>query len=417
MNLQDASNVADLSYEQFERLGKAGKPLKDKEWTVLSTFSKHDLTTGHLKLISLATGTKCLSANNLHRNGYKLHDSHAEVIARRGFLCYILSEMKKASSGMESDFHISNETGKFLLRNTISYHFFTTHPPCGDASIVGGKCKINQMKDSTSFARKKQNLEENLECEQIHITGARLINVDESTTDTMTQSIGHIRTKPGKGIRTLSVSCSDKLLKWNAVGVQGALLMALLSKPIYLESFILGGKAEIYEQSLVRAIFHRFSNIANTQSALFCFQKPAIFVLPTKKFDYEYKSSLVPSPNSISWSLGIDSSPEISVNGLRLGVTKKNMDKPCARLQIARIEIFKRFLNVLALNKKLLSLYLPNIDSNEVESTLKTITYKHAKSFSIDYNAHWQALIKNYINVWTFKPDDLTDFCINDLYK
>lgn len=38
------------------------------------------------------------------------------------------------------------------------------------------------------------------------------------------------------------VSCSDKILQWNVVGLQGALLASLLAEPIYLRSITIGGK-------------------------------------------------------------------------------------------------------------------------------------------------------------------------------
>lgn len=39
-----------------------------------------------LRVLSIATGTKCLSFSKLDAAGRLIHDSHAEVLARRGFL-------------------------------------------------------------------------------------------------------------------------------------------------------------------------------------------------------------------------------------------------------------------------------------------------------------------------------------------
>ena len=52
--------------------------------------------------------------------------------------------------------------------------------------------------------------------------------------------LGAIRTKPGRGERTISMSCSDKMAMWNVVGIQGALLTLFLMEPIYLRSIVVG---------------------------------------------------------------------------------------------------------------------------------------------------------------------------------
>ena len=61
--------------------------------------------------------------------------------------------------------------------------------------------------------------------------------------------------------RMRKVSCSDKLLKWNILGVQGALLANLLTEPIYVRSVIVGGKV-FSHGAASRALCCRASSIS-----------------------------------------------------------------------------------------------------------------------------------------------------------
>lgn len=52
----------------------------------------------------------------------------------------------------------------------------------------------------------------------------------------------------GRRLRTMT--CSDKLLKWNVLGIQGALLTHLLH-PVYIDTLTIGESAGLYKIRLV----------------------------------------------------------------------------------------------------------------------------------------------------------------------
>ncbi|CAF95711.1 unnamed protein product, partial [Tetraodon nigroviridis] len=136
-----ADEIARLCYERFDQLPRRGKPEAGREWTLLAAVlrtarsAKSDQVTK--EVVSLATGTKCVGRSAMSPNGDVLNDSHAEVIARRGCVRYLIQELHRAVTGGDSAvFCRAEQRGKWKLKPGVSFHFFCSHTPCGDASIV-----------------------------------------------------------------------------------------------------------------------------------------------------------------------------------------------------------------------------------------------------------------------------------------
>uniref|UniRef100_A0A7S3AC70 tRNA-specific adenosine deaminase 1 n=1 Tax=Haptolina ericina TaxID=156174 RepID=A0A7S3AC70_9EUKA len=68
-------------------------------------------------------------------------------------------------------------------------------------------------------------------------------------------ALGLARTKPGRGERTSCMSCSDKLARWHALGIQGALLSLVIVRPIRLSSVVVGTRCSL--PALRRAVYTR----------------------------------------------------------------------------------------------------------------------------------------------------------------
>lgn len=106
--------------------------------------------TTRIEVISLGTGSKCLPENRLAASGDALHDSHAEVMARRGAIRWLAREVlrdtvahvahEKATETLQ-DMSVSrcrslwirresHGQGKYRLRDGVSLLLYVSTVPC-----------------------------------------------------------------------------------------------------------------------------------------------------------------------------------------------------------------------------------------------------------------------------------------------
>ena len=215
----NADEIADSILSAYGLIGSRGKPSGD-EWTVLAGIVAERAQS--LQVISLATGNKCVGKSGLSLSGDVVNDSHAEVLSRRAFLKFLYAEIHHADGGAThpgSLLHFDAQSRRYALRRDVSLHLYISTTPCGDASICGGKGKEDDLR---------------------RVTGAKAVS---------SNILGAIRTKSGRSDilaanRTLSMSCSDKIVRWCNVGMQGSLLSRLLApEPLRLSSLTVGAGA------------------------------------------------------------------------------------------------------------------------------------------------------------------------------
>ncbi|CAG9559671.1 unnamed protein product [Danaus chrysippus] len=246
----------------YQNIPKNGKPIEN-EWTVLSCVIEVDKISKNNKIVALGTGSKCIGATKMSPLGNILNDSHAEVIARRGFLLYLYKNILDTINEKSSIFIRENE--KFKLKDNIEYLFYSSQMPCGDASIIPKSGEQDDYGDLIINNKRAANIDI---CEieskkvktDIHRTGAKCLthsNQDPKEPGDKYHLIGQVRTKPGRGDRTLSVSCSDKIARWIHLGIQGALLSLILHEPIYIKCFIFGSRTPFSKDTLHRALIYR----------------------------------------------------------------------------------------------------------------------------------------------------------------
>lgn len=80
-------------------------------------------------IIALATGCKCLPKDKLPLQGEALHDSHAEVLARRCAVRWLFEEIDRAVSG-GSHWMSKTTDGRYHLKDGVQMIMYISTPPC-----------------------------------------------------------------------------------------------------------------------------------------------------------------------------------------------------------------------------------------------------------------------------------------------
>ncbi|XP_028911797.1 double-stranded RNA-specific adenosine deaminase isoform X1 [Ornithorhynchus anatinus] len=201
-------------------------------------------------VVSLGTGNRCVKGGELSLKGETVNDCHAEIISRRGFIRFLYNELMKydPASGTDSIFEPA-EGGRLQVKRGVTFHLYVSTAPCGDGALFDKSCSdlpgrgVDGLHQPLFENPKQGKLRTKVE------NGEGTIPVESSAIVPTWDGIQH-----GERLRTMS--CSDKILRWNVLGLQGAMLTHFL-QPIYLTSITLG---YLYSQGhLTRALCCRMA--------------------------------------------------------------------------------------------------------------------------------------------------------------
>ena len=88
------------------------------------------------EVVALGTGTKCINGEYLSDSGLAVNDCHAEVIVRRALVRFLYSQLDLVAKGQgEVSIFEQKSSGKFALKQGISFHLYISTAPCGDARV------------------------------------------------------------------------------------------------------------------------------------------------------------------------------------------------------------------------------------------------------------------------------------------
>jgi len=249
------------------------------------------------KVISIGTGTKCINGEYMSDQGLALNDCHAEIIARRGLLRFFYDQLKIHLNEDEETRNTSifedRDDGQpgFQVKGEIQFHLYISTSPCGDARIFSpheaNTSEGESKSDPHPNRRARGQLRTKIE------SGEGTIPVRNATSGFQTWD-GVLQ-----GERLLTMSCSDKISKWNVVGVQGSLLSHFV-EPIYLDSIILGSL--YHAEHLSRAMYGRLGPDWSKEKPAegYRLNKPLLAGISNSEHRHPGKA-----PNfSVNWTLG-----------------------------------------------------------------------------------------------------------------
>ncbi|KAH7100573.1 adenosine deaminase/editase [Auriculariales sp. MPI-PUGE-AT-0066] len=342
------------------------RPAQAGAFTVLAAFAlvRDDL----IKVIALATGTKCLPLDRLPPAGDALHDSHAEVVARRAALRWFMEEIGRARAAAppnSSRWLAPTAEGKWTLRPDVQVFFYVSMLPCGDASM--GQLALQQ--DPEIMAQVT-----NVEFPSLDENVASRGRVDFSR-------LGVLRTKPGRvdSPPTACMSCSDKVALWTVCGIQGALAASLLN-PVYIDIIIIGDVPIEFRTSVAsdceRAFATRIQRARANIPAAFKIHPPrVIFTDAQFSFSRTTVCSSTSAHESLCWIADTEKKAEVFIDGIRRGINPRQRLKPGTRPLVSKAALFELWAGLITDGKQALT----------DQPRFKDITYAIAKTMSSEY--------------------------------
>nr|KAF6290115.1 adenosine deaminase RNA specific [Myotis myotis] len=224
--------IAMLSHRCFNALTNSFQPsLLGRKILAAIIMKKDSKDLG--VVVSLGTGNRCVKGDSLSLKGETVNDCHAEIISRRGFIRFLYSELMKYNpqTAKDSIFELAKGGKRLQIKKTVSFHLYISTAPCGDGALFDKSCSDRAVESTDRHYPVFENPKQGKLRTKVE-NGEGTIPVESSDIVPTWDGI-----RLGERLRTMS--CSDKILRWNVLGLQGALLTHFL-QPVYLKSVTLG---------------------------------------------------------------------------------------------------------------------------------------------------------------------------------
>uniref|UniRef100_A0AAG5DUR4 A to I editase domain-containing protein n=1 Tax=Anopheles atroparvus TaxID=41427 RepID=A0AAG5DUR4_ANOAO len=437
-----ADAVGKLVIEKFNEVMK-GSDVYSRRKVLAGFVMTHGYDVKTAKVISLATGTKCVSGEHMSVTGSVINDSHAEIIARRGLMDFFysqldllcqqttssaavltttavggglsappgavvgtlsngtttaitsvtqsgdvadveaVSEQKLATATPQAEVIFnkpSNESSLYTLKEGIYFHLYINTAPCGDARVFSPH--ENDSMDVDKHPNRKAR-------------GQLRTKVESGEGTIPVKSSDGIQTWDGvlQGQRLLTMSCSDKISRWNVLGLQGSMLASVI-EPIYLHSIVLGSL--LHPAHMYRAICGRIENAIQGLPPPYRLNKPKLALMTSA----ESRNQTKPPNFSINW---ITNSMEVEIVNSFTGKLINNNTNTNKMSRLSKQSFYRRYASIIA---RLPSVRLRHVKPTYFETKMSVNEYQQAK------RELFAAFSKEDLGDWLKKPIEQDQFTL-----